>query len=189
VKAISIEIIAAVASFLLTLLALFLSVAVKRATRLKIGGVELNLHPAADPTEDSRLSEAKRELERQESIARWNGRADGSLVFGQYIIGGVLASSFVQQSLSPQVIGVLGVLVLLSSLIRQRYRADLQAQGARHRTVSLRTLIREVEDDLFALKNGHDGAPSIYLIRQKVSTTLSKIEEAELADTPHDASA
>lgn len=185
----SIEIIAAVASGLATLLAAILSVAVKRATRLKFSGVEIQFHPTADPTEDSRLSEARRELERQESIARWNARADGSLVFGQYIIGGVLASSFVQQSLLAHVIGILGVLVLLSSLIRQRYRPDLQAQGARHRIFSLRTLIREVEDDLFALRNGQENAPSIYQVRQKVSSGLSKIEETELVDTRRDASA
>src|SRR5438067_5525827 len=112
-----IEITLAFASTVLTLLALLLSAAVKRATRLKIAGTEIEIHEiqtTTDPTENSRLREAKLELKRQESIARWNGRADGSLVFGQYIIGGVLASSFIQQSLSPQLIGVLGVLVLLS---------------------------------------------------------------------------
>lgn len=71
---------------------------------------------------------------------------------GQYTIGGVLAFfSFVRQSLSAHIIGIFGVLVLLSSLIRQRYRSD-QRSRTRHGIFSLRTLIREVEDDLLHLR-------------------------------------
>ena len=105
------------------------------------------------------------------------------LTFGQYIIGGLLASSFVQNSVPAEVIGILGVLVLLSSLIRQRYRPDIKAVGAKRRAALLRSFIREVEDSLYALKNGQDNAPSVFAIRQKVTERLSKVEESELADT------
>lgn len=39
----------------------------------------------------------------------------------QYIIGGVLASSFVQGLLNPPWVGVLGVLVLVASLFKQQF--------------------------------------------------------------------
>lgn len=91
-------------------------------------GLETKFQATDDPTKDSRLADTRRALDRQESLAKWNSRAAASLTFGQYIVGGVLASSFVQESLTPQVVGLLGVLVLISSLIHQRYRPDLQGK-------------------------------------------------------------
>lgn len=145
-------------------------------------GVEITFEATEDPENDSRLPQIRDALMWQESIAKWNGRASGSLVFGQYIIGGVLASSFVQESLTAQIVGLLGVLVLMSSLVHQRYRPDLQASDARYRMLKLKALIREIEDDLFALKSGTELALTVYEIRQKASAGLSQAEEHELID-------
>ena len=163
------------------------SALLKRTSRLEFSGVEIAFEATKDPTKDSRLEDARRELNRQESLVKWNSRAAASLTFGQYIVGGVLASSFVQESLTPPVIGFLGVLVLMSSLIHQTYRPDLQRSSARQRVHRLRALIRKVEDDLFALKNEHAGAPSIYDIRQDVSAGLTRIEEGELIESEREA--
>jgi hypothetical protein len=160
-----------------------LSESVKRGTALRTLDSKVEFRPTEDPIKDSRLSDARKVLQRQESIAKRNGWADGLLVFGQYVIGGVLASSFVQQSLSLHVIGVLGVLVLLSSVIRQSYRPDLQARDARNRIVSIRALIRRVEDDLYAIESKQVGAPTIYDIRQRVSAELAQVEVSELLES------
>lgn len=153
----------------------------ERSRGSKSASLEL-VKPTEDPIKDSRLGELREALARQKAVARLNGWADSSLTFGQYIVGGLLASSFIQESLPNQVIGALGVLVLLSSLIRQRYRPDIKAVGAKRRAVLLRSFIREVEDNLYTLNTAQDNAPSIYAIRQKVSERLSKFEESELAD-------
>jgi hypothetical protein len=145
-------------------------------------GLEITFEATESPEKDSRLPQVRDALKRQEAIVKWNGRASASLTFGQYIIGGLLASAFVQQSLTAQVVGSLGVLVLVSSLVHQHYRPDLQASGARQRMARLRALILEIEDDLFALRSGQDGAPTVYAIRKKASTGLAQAEENELLE-------
>ena len=117
-----------------------------RAFRSRVDKIEVVLKATADPVNDSRLPEARGALRRQEQIARWNGRVHFSFLpnTSSVVSWRHLSSS----NLSGHLVGILGVLVLLSSLIRHQYRPDLQAQGARHRAVDLRALIREVEDDL-----------------------------------------
>jgi hypothetical protein len=80
----------------------------------------------------------------------------------------------------------LGVLVLLSSLIRQRYRPDIRAVGAKRRAVLIRSFIREVEDNLYAINKGQENAPSVFLIRKTVTERLSRVEESELIENQQD---
>lgn len=72
---------------------------------------------AIDPLEPAleRLRDARAALDRQKTIARTNKRMSIFLITGQYIVGGLLASSFIQQSLAKETVGALGVVVLLSS--------------------------------------------------------------------------
>jgi ParB-like chromosome segregation protein Spo0J len=137
---------------------------------------------APDPERDVRLNEAREVLQCQETIARWYCRAAASLTFSQYIVGGILATSFVQESLSKEIVGFLGVLVLGSSLVHHRYRPDIQSREARQRAAQLRTVIRTAEDALFEIRKGKQGAPSMHKIRKMVSVGLTKIEAIELND-------
>ncbi|MFG6095120.1 hypothetical protein SPB21_07710 [Leptothoe sp. ISB3NOV94-8A] len=157
----------------------------RRIKESKISRLDLT-EPTEDLARDCRLYELRSSLQRQESIARLNSWADSLLTFGQYIIGGLLASSFVQDSAPKQVVGILGVLVLLSSLIRQRYRPDIKAVAAKRRVVLIRSFIRDVEDNLYALNKGQGNAPSVLSIRQRVTERLSKFDEIELIDTQED---
>jgi len=131
-----------------------------------------------------RLQDARWAKSRQERIAIWNKRANAFLTLAQYVVGGVLATSFVQQSLSKEAVGLLGVIVLVSKLIHQHYRPDLVFAGASQRAVFLSHTIRSVEDDLFALSNGMvlPETKSIDIIRRRVSKALSQIEQAELTE-------
>jgi hypothetical protein len=179
------ETFALITSILATVLGAVVSGLSERSRGSKSVYLELT-KPTNDEIKDSRLNELRDALARQQMVARLNSWADSSLTFGQYIVGGLLASSFIQESLSNQIIGALGVLVLLSSLIRQRYRPDIKAVGAKRRVVLLRSFIREIEDNLYTLNTAQENAPSIYAIRQKVSERLSKFEENELADAQQD---
>jgi len=88
----------------------------------------------------------------------------------------------VQQSLSKEIIGVLGVLVLASSLIRQHYRPDLQLAGARERATKLKATIREVEDFIYMREEGQPNAPQPQEIRKILRDALGKIEADEVRE-------
>jgi hypothetical protein len=129
-----------------------------------------------------RLWDAKTALLRQEAVAKTNRLTSALLIVGQYIIGGLLASSFIQESLSRQLVGVLGLLVLFSSLVYQHFRPDLQLRGALQRAVKLKTLIRDVEDWFSGIEKGIPTAPSVHEVRTKISKALNEIESAETQD-------
>jgi len=78
----------------------------------------------------ARLAEAHKEIERQLRLGSTHRIASLLLTSAQFLVGGLLASSFVQQSLDKSVIGMLGLLVLTSSLIRQYYRPELEQAAA-----------------------------------------------------------
>lgn len=129
-----------------------------------------------------RIQEAQESLKFQNNSEKTNTWATNSLVIGQYIVGGLLASSFIQNTLTKDLIGFLGLLVLASALIHQRFRPDLRAQGSKQRAFRLRSLIRDVEIDLAALKAGANDAPQLIDIIKKVSIILEKIEKSEQDD-------
>ena len=93
-----------------------------------------------------RIEEARVLRRQKRSNAKWSRFTAHSLTFAQYVIGGVLASSFIQQKTSPQIIGALGVLVLIASLLTQHYHPELAAQKADDKAQRLQVLIRQAED-------------------------------------------
>jgi hypothetical protein len=102
--------------------------------------------------DQTRIDEVRDAIIRNDSIARWAGRSNGFLIFTQVVIGGVLATSFAQGQLNQSVIGFLGVLVLVSSLVHQQFRPDLKHKGARRRVAKLKHLLREAEDGVFEIQ-------------------------------------
>jgi hypothetical protein len=131
---------------------------------------------------DTRLSEARSALRRQETSLAWNRRTMNSLTFSQYVIGGVLASSFVQAQLAKETVGFLGVLVLVSSLIHQRYRPDIKHRNGKQRAADLRAVIRQAEDAVFDARTQQKSFDAIQPIRQLVTNGLNQLEAAELND-------
>jgi hypothetical protein len=135
-----------------------------------------------DPEErliKQRLAEARTAVKAQDATAARNRIASTLLTFGQTVIGGVLATSFVQESLSRAIVGTLGVLVLLSSLIHQRYRPDLKTDDARERSYRLRVLIRAVENDLAAVEAHRAAAPSLEKILKKLTAGINEVERLD----------
>jgi len=131
---------------------------------------------------EERLQETRDALKRQESIAQRNQWASSLLTFGQYIIGGILASSFVQESLSRPLVGSLGLLVLLSSLIHQRYRPDIKSRSSKERAVRLRSVIRDAENELAEIGPGSDVAYKKLELAKALSNKLAEIEMSEIRD-------
>lgn len=131
---------------------------------------------------DCRINDVAKELKRQESVSTWYWRAHALLTFSQYVVGGVLATSFVQSSLSNDTVGLLGIIVLTSKLIHQQYRPDSSYERARHRATLLRQLIRDAEDHLYGRKENVREKPAIYSIRRMISERLAKIEDINLME-------
>ena len=141
-----------------------------------------NVH--AELPQMARVSEIKEALGRQEWIARSMGFTNGLLLFGQVVIGGILASAFVQDQMTKPITGLLGLLVLMSSLIHQQVRPDIKQRGSRRRVVQLRELLRETEDGIFDLRRNVPLAKPIEAIRRTVTTQLSRIERGEVEELP-----
>ncbi|BDP30177.1 hypothetical protein [Vibrio vulnificus] len=132
---------------------------------------------------DVRLDIVRRELGRQKSLAKWQGLSATLLTISQYVVGGVLTTSFIQDMLSSQVVGFLGLLVLISSLIHQHFRPDLKVRFAKERIVILTDLERVIEDEIFSITSGALPDTSIYELRKRVTKALKEIELSELQDT------
>lgn len=131
---------------------------------------------------DTRLTDARNELIRQEASAKWNGRSATSLAVSQYVVGGTLATSFIQSTLPESAIGFLGLVVLLSSIIYQRFRPDLRMSAARRRVAVMKAVIRRAEDGLYAIRESLPNAPTYQAIRNEVTNALIQVEHSELEE-------
>jgi hypothetical protein len=134
-----------------------------------------------------RLSDATNAREQQKGSAKVSKWTANLLTFAQVVIGGVLASSFVQESLSPKAVGVFGVLVLIASLVKQQYRPEVDAEEARQKASRLQALIRSSEDELATLDakstKGEDRTDALIALANRISGGLTDIENPEAAQS------
>jgi hypothetical protein len=107
--------------------------------------------------------------------------ASASLVFGQFIVGGVLTSSFVTKSLNEVIIGILGLIVLGSSLISQHFRPDSLHKVAAEKSRRLRSLRRWLEDEVYVAARA-EAIDEGRLTKARLEATriLEEIDEAEM---------
>lgn len=103
-------------------------------------------------------------------------------------MGAVLASSFIQESLSTNIIGLLGLIVLISSTAQQHYKPAQKVIASKKRSSLLKSKIREIEDDLVELRLQNIGKMTneIRILEQplikRISEVLSDIEDLENKD-------
>lgn len=95
---------------------------------------------------ENRMNELKRYLREQENIAKRNKLSGNLLTIGQYIVGGLLATSFIQEQISNVMVGILGLIVLFSSTVHQKFRPDLKSAAAQSRATKLKQLLRRAQD-------------------------------------------
>jgi hypothetical protein len=183
-----------------------------RKTRLKIAGVEIeaesidSLRAVTDPSRPSivvaapRSSYATRQIElrlkeasalmvskeRNATRYRW---AAHCLTFGQVVVGGVLATSFAQQSKDQTMLSFFGVLVLIASLIKQAFHPEVSAQQASQKAAQLKTMIRGVQDRIAIIRStmdpskDEDPEPWVALLTQ-MSASMNAIELSEIVQLP-----
>jgi len=130
-----------------------------------------------------RLKEVKASRSEQASTYKLSRLASIALSVGQYIVGGVLASSFVQESLTPKAVGAFGVLVLIASLVREQFHPEVNAKEARKKAFQLLTLQRASDDQLAILDaksaTGQDHSDAMIALLTQVTQRLSEIENPE----------
>lgn len=135
----------------------------------------------------TRLDEAKQAMTSKRGSERIARISSNLLTVGQYIIGGVLASSFVQESLSPKSVGLLGILVLIASLVKQQFHPELNAENARKKTSQLQALIRTSEDQLTILDakiaSGQDHSDAMIALLTQITQRLNEIENPEAIES------
>lgn len=131
----------------------------------------------------TRLSEIIEERELQQNVAKWSRRTSNILTFGQYIIGAVLTSSFIQKSLSPIWISILGLLVIVCSATKQHFHTDENAQAADYRSKRLKGLARYAQDQIAILDaksvNGEDRTDALITLLSELTFGLNQIENPE----------
>lgn len=123
---------------------------------------------------NKRFDEVRENIRQYQRQAILNDLGSGFLIFGQSIIGGVLATSFVQETLSKQIVGGLGVLVLLATLIHQSYRPDVKARVAKAKSSYLRRILRKAENDKI-----RDGEKTFTEVVNQLTAGLNKVDNDE----------
>ena len=128
----------------------------------------------------SRMAELDDAIRRQESSLRRAQLSDIALTVGQFIIGGVLASSFVQTTL-PSLVGFLGLLVLASSLVRQQFRPERESRLTLERLALLKKMRRKAQDLTAEVDAGANDAPSRNEIAKLVSNGLNEVDDLAIS--------
>ena len=150
--------------------------------------------PSLDSSPDSvkylknRIQELKSYLNEQEKIAQRNNLSGGLLTIGQYIVGGLLATSFIQEHMSNIVVGILGLVVLFSSTVHQKFRPDLKAAAAKSRALKLRQLLRRSQDLSNEIALEYEGQinsqlKSESILAASIGKQIAQIENDEIQDS------
>jgi hypothetical protein len=156
-----------------------LSIAARRPSKLTNASNEREVGKERDYRVEIRLRQVQailsHEIDRK-GIFRLSAAA---LIFSQFVVGGMLASSFVAKTLGEGLIGLLGLIVLAASLISQHFRPDLLHKIAAQKVRRLRALKRKLEDDLYVATRGGITDTRLIEIRLYASNTLEEIETVE----------
>jgi hypothetical protein len=93
----------------------------------------------------------------------------------------------VQESLSSKSVGLLGVLVLVSSLLKQQFHPELNAENARKKASQLQALVRTSEDQLTILDakiaSGQDHSDAMIALLTQITQRLNEIENPEAIES------
>jgi hypothetical protein len=128
---------------------------------------------------ERRLDYADSKILQYENDSTVNGYIKGMLLIGQYVIGALLTSAFVQRSLPADIVGAAGLLVLVCSTWNERFRPDLKEKGAKKRAQLLRAIRMTVDNSLTELRSGLLGAASTSDLLEKVTQRISEVEASE----------
>ena len=140
---------------------------------------KLNRRQEAERHLEARIGDLAQYLRRIQSSKLRANVSSNSPAFGQYIVGGILATSFVQENMAEVVVSFLGVLVLVSALIREQFKPDQQKAIASKVELVLKEQQRSVEDQYANLKVLSVDEKMLLKFSQKVSRILNNVEKIE----------
>jgi preprotein translocase subunit SecF len=151
-----------------------------RDSASKLGNVALEV---ARGRVVARIAEVNAFRTAQDKKARISSWSSNLLTVAQYVIGGVLASSFVQESLTPKWVGALGVLVLVASLFKQQFHPEIDAEQARKKSAQAVALVRSSEDRLAILdaktSSGEDHSDAMAKLMTEITQGLNEVENTD----------
>lgn len=90
-----------------------------------------------------------------------------------------MTTAFIQKSLSPQIIGIFGLIVLISSLVNQHYRPAANAREASLKAAELSRIIRETEDRMVAIETSrkdYDDPTDLLALTTRISDVLASVD-------------
>jgi len=182
--AVIVAILGTVVSFLLSLSVKLKKVEIKAlkdsSEMVRIEFAASGLAQKRDFAHEVRLDEIYLLLKAEEWRKSLYKYASASLTFSQFVVGGILASSFVADALSKTVIGILGLLVLASSLLNQHFRPAILHKAAAAKVYRLKTLRRWVEDKLYDITKGPVDEARINAVRTHVREVLDELDRSDL---------
>lgn len=124
---------------------------------------------------DARFAELSTLEKKYNRIMKWTRRAGNLLSFTQYVIGVVVASSYFQGASSKELIGFLGLSVVVATAIQQRYRPEVRSRKGEKAVARIRALKREAQDKLAQqLPHAH--------VLQLLTHGINRIERDESID-------
>jgi hypothetical protein len=171
------SLIAAVATILGAIISAFASLQKPKMLKIK----EQKSFDTAEQALLYRIADAKKNLRSyafNQTSYRWSNFL---LTFGQYVVGGILATSLIYESLPREIIGSLGVLVMVASFIRNRERPDIKIHLIKEKSaIRLRGAIREAEDNLSMARFSPDSPEQLLKAMKELTFALNAIETEEL---------
>lgn len=135
----------------------------------------------------SRLDDLKNLQTRYQNQVSRNSSAFNLLIFSQYVVGAVLATSILNgegeagQSSWQYAEEILGLVVLISTAIHQRFRPDLLANQAKARLSRCRKLLLDTEDGILLVQGRVQKGSYILEVRSNASIGIAELEEMERA--------
>jgi hypothetical protein len=133
-----------------------------------------------------RLTDAREAYAAEKSSARSTKTVSNILIFVQVIVGGVLATSFVQHQ-DPTIVALLGIVVLVATLVRQAYHPEVNAQQSKLKSAKLLGVIRASEDELVAVDakstKGEDRTDTLIAMTAELTKKLNEVENSDQITT------
>jgi hypothetical protein len=126
-----------------------------------------------------RIAEASAAFRQAAKSAKLANRTANSLLIGQYVVGAAMTTSFVQKIFDPTYVGLFGLIVVITTALRQQFHADMRAQIASEKASQLEHLVRQSEDRVVVIETtSHDNltaATKLLELLERISAEIARI--------------
>lgn len=127
---------------------------------------------------EHQLEEAKSILANQRLLEKKGFRYDLLLRSGQYVAGGILVTGLFHIDFAPTIIGLLGLLVLISTFVHHISYPDVKRISATAQISKLQRLIRTAEANLAEQALEEKSAVDMPSLTRYAADTLDEIQRS-----------